>query len=164
MTEAVIREKTCCFTGHRRIPTHHLPLLRARLTYTITQLAAKGYTYFIAGGALGFDTLAAEAVLTLRNTTLPEIRLLLAIPCERQAASWPAADVEKYEKIRADADGEQILSTHYFTGCMQKRNRYMVDHASLCIAYLTEEKGGTASTVTYANKQGLSVINLADAI
>ena len=45
---------------------------------------------------------------------------------------------------------------------MHKRNRHLVDHSSICVCYLTEDRGGTAYTVNYAKKQGLKVINLAD--
>ena len=64
----------------------------------------------------------------------------------------------------ADADEVRVLAPRYYDGCMQARNRYMVDRASVCIAYLTETRGGTAGTVRYAEKQGISVINLADAL
>lgn len=164
MTGEDLRRRACCFSGHRAIPASHLPALRRRLTEAVTRLAEEGFVYFIVGGALGFDTLAAEAVLSLRDSALPHIRLLLAIPHERQAASWPAADREKYERIKAAADKARVLSPHYYTGCMQARNRYMVDHASVCVCYLTKENGGTAGTVRYAEKKGLTVIDLASSL
>lgn len=45
---------------------------------------------------------------------------------------------------------------------MFRRNRYLVDNSSICIAYLTKNKGGTAYTVDYAKKLGVTVINIAD--
>lgn len=45
---------------------------------------------------------------------------------------------------------------------MFKRNRHLVDNSSICIAYLTEETGGTAYTVKYANQKGVRVINIAE--
>ena len=36
----------------------------------------------------------------------------------------------------------------------------MVDNSSYVIAYLNENKGGTANTVRYANKKGKKVINI----
>ena len=67
MTED-LRAKTCCFTGHRRIPREALPRLERRLSEELEALAARGVVYFGAGGALGFDTLAAEAVIRLQRT------------------------------------------------------------------------------------------------
>ena len=40
----------------------------------------------------------------------------------------------------------------------------MVDRSSVCVCYLTQESGGTASTVKYALRKGLFVRNLADEI
>ena len=57
---------TCCFTGHRRIPPEAVAPLRERLEAEIESLIRQGVRYFGAGGALGFDTLAAEAVLDLK--------------------------------------------------------------------------------------------------
>ena len=51
---------TCCFTGHRRIPPEAVAPLRERLEAEIESLIRQGVRYFGAGGALGFDTLAAE--------------------------------------------------------------------------------------------------------
>lgn len=164
MTEKALREKTCCFTGHRNILADHESCLWDLTQRAVIRLVKRGYLYFIAGGALGFDTLAAEVVLALRDMGYPEIKLILAIPCEGQAAAWSAENVKKYERIRADADEVRVLAPRYYDGCMQARNRYMVDRASVCIAYLTETRGGTAGTVRYAEKQGIPVINLADAL
>ena len=55
-----MREKTVCFTGHRIIPSEKRASLFAHLTDVITSLLEAGYRYFGAGGALGFDTLAAQ--------------------------------------------------------------------------------------------------------
>ena len=54
------REHAVCFTGHRYAPQNcMLSALRA-----IERLVRGGTTVFIAGGALGFDTIAARAVLS----------------------------------------------------------------------------------------------------
>ncbi len=50
-----IKDKTCCFTGHRDIPQAQIPALTKKLTATIQMLAAQGIIYYGAGGALGFD-------------------------------------------------------------------------------------------------------------
>lgn len=50
-----MREKTACFTGHRKIPPGSIPELSQRLKNTLLRLIEEGYMYFGAGGALGFD-------------------------------------------------------------------------------------------------------------
>ena len=160
MSPEQFKARACCFTGHRDVPSPFLPALEAQTEDAIRALAQKGIVYFIAGGALGFDTLAAKAVLRLKETELPHIRLLLAIPCEGQDKSWCDADRRTYAEIKSRADAVTVLSDHYFRGCMQVRNHYMVDHASVCVCYLTKSAGGTMSTVRYAERQGVSVIRL----
>ena len=56
----------------------------------------------------------------------------------------------------------RYTSVEYTRGCMHKRNRHLVDHSGVCVAYLTESRGGTAYTVDYARKNGVPVINLGE--
>lgn len=42
------------------------------------------------------------------------------------------------------------------------RNRHLVDNSAYCIAYCTRNYGGTAYTVRYAMKNGVTVLNTAD--
>lgn len=121
----------------------------------------QGYRYFGCGVALGFDTLAAQTVLRLRET-YPEIRLILVLPCRDQTRGWKQDDVAEYERIMKAADKVTYTSEQYYSGCMHKRNRHLVDCSSLCICYLTEQSGGTAYTVNYAQPQGLKIINIAE--
>lgn len=130
-----------------------------KLLGTLVTLIEQGYRYFGAGGALGFDTLAAQAVLRLRER-YPQIRLILVLPCLNQTRGWPQADIDTYEEIKRCADKVTYTSEHYFRGCMQKRNRHLVDNSSACICYLTKPTGGTAYTVDYARRMGLRIINV----
>lgn len=152
--------KTVCFTGHRAISTAEAPLLRAALENEIERQILAGATLFRAGGALGFDTEAACAVLRQKKK-YPDVKLELLLPCENQTRGWREADVRLYNAILAHADAYQYVSQVYFRGVMQKRNRALVDGADLCIAFLREgATGGTAYTVDYAQKKGVPVINL----
>ena len=121
----------------------------------------QGYRYFGCGGALGFDTLAAQTVLRLREI-YPEIRLILVLPCRDQTRRWKQGDVAEYDRIMKAADKVTYTSEQYYSGCMHKRNRHLVDYSSLCICYLTEQSGGTSYTVNYAQSQGLKIINVAE--
>ncbi len=151
---------TCCFTGHRNIAKEDLPELQRRLELLLRELAAKGVTNFIAGGAIGFDMLAAETVLQLRQE-LPYLKLRLAIPCEGQDIKWSEKDKERYSALLEQADEVIYTAQEYTAGCMHLRNRYMVDNSAYCIAYLKYSKGGTLYTVNYAIKNKLHICNLA---
>lgn len=154
------KNRTACFTGHRELPSENLPEISKRLEDTLLTLIEQGYCYFGAGGALGFDTLAAQTVLRLRER-YPQIRLILVLPCLNQTRGWQQADVDIYEELKRRADKVTYTSESYFRGCMQKRNRHLVDNSSGCICYLTKPTGGTAYTVDYARRRGLRIINIA---
>lgn len=158
-----MRDKTCCFTGHRNIPLLKRKAVVRNLKNELTTLIDKGYQFFGAGGALGFDTIAAQTVLELKEQ-FPHIKLILVLPCETQTRGWKEKDIAIYEEIKRQADKVVYTSKEYTRGCMHKRNRHLVDNSSICIAYLTEQSGGTAYTVDYAMKNGLSVINIAEKI
>ena len=156
-----MKEKTVCFTGHRTIPMLKKWKIERKLKETLEALIDNGYCYFGAGGALGFDTIAAQTVLGLKKKH-PEIKLILVLPCKNQTRGWEEKDVSVYEGIIEQADKVVYTQEHYDRGCMFKRNRHLVDNSSVCVAYLTEEKGGTAYTVNYANQKGVKVINIAE--
>jgi len=150
----------CCFTGHRKIDPEKISWLRGRLEDEVIYLFCQGVHYFLAGGALGFDTMAALAVLKLKSG-FPEVRLDLILPCRDQSRLWNTADIEKYNLILSQADEVVYTSDMYFNGCMQRRDRYRVENSQICVCYLTKTTGGTAYTVRYAEEKGLTVFNLA---
>lgn len=158
-----MKNHTVCFTGHRKIPPEQADTLARQLRSTLMRLIEDGYIYFGAGGALGFDTLAAKAVLDLRAEH-PQIKLILVLPCLSQTRGWSARDIEIYDDIKSKADKVVYTSQEYTRGCMHKRNRHLVDNSSVCICYLTESTGGTAYTVDYAKTKNLTVINLGETI
>ncbi len=150
----------CAFSGHRSLPREEVPRLRELLFRTIEEQAAAGCSGFLCGGALGFDTLAAEAVLSVR-ARCPEITLTLALPCPGQHLRWSTGAQLRFTEILERADEVVYVSPEYHRYCMLQRNRFLVDHSGLLICYLTQERGGTAYTVSYALKQGVPVLNLA---
>ena len=156
-----LRVNTCCFTGHRIIPSGEKETIRNLLETAIEKVIQDGYRFFGTGGALGFDTLAAQTVLKLKRQ-YPHIRLILVLPCITQTDGWKQDDIDEYERIKALADKVVYTSMKYHSGCMHKRNRHLVDNSSLCICYLTKLSGGTAYTVRYAESKKISVLNLSD--
>ncbi len=156
-----MKEKSCCFTGHRKINDDELGNLTQSLMRVIDVQIAKGFDTFYTGGALGFDTLAALAVLQAKEEHA-HIKLKLVLPCENQTNFWNCTDINMYKKIIEKSDGCIYTDEVYKRNSMHKRNRYLVDSSSLCIAYLNRETGGTAFTVRYAKRKGCAVINIAD--
>ena len=169
MQDPFDRARGCCFTGHRpnALPdagNERSPGMRALgflLDRAVERAVSDGFTAFYAGGALGFDTLAAEAVLRYQSLD-PSISLHLALPGQDQTEGWSAAQLARYDAIRTRASEIWYAAERCSPGSMQRRNRHLVDHANRCIAYLRRMKGGTLYTVHYALNSGLEVDNLAE--
>ncbi len=153
--------RVCCFTGHRELSADSLSSLYDLLRRAVCYAYDCGVREFRAGGALGFDTLAALTVLDLRETK-PDLRLCLYLPCRNQDQIWSERDRLIYRDILERADGITYTSERYSRGCMQKRNRALVEGSDLCIAFCQNGEGGSAYTVRYAKGQGLTVWNLGD--
>lgn len=152
--------KICIFTGHRDLPGDR-EALRAALRSHITALAADGFTDFLSGGAMGFDLLAAEAVLDLRPI-LPDIRLLLILPCEGQDRAYPAEDKARYRSVMEQADLVRYTAHTYYKGCMLARDRVLAEAADYCLCWLTRSTGGTAYTVRQCALRDVPIRNLAE--
>ncbi|HPE94448.1 MAG TPA: SLOG family protein [Bacillota bacterium] len=155
------KARSCFFTGHRDIPESERQPLGERLTGTLERLVREGTDTFCAGGAIGFDMLAAQRVLKLKES-VSGIKLVLFLPCRDQASAWTHDEREKYDTILAHADGIYYVSERYFRGCMYLRNRCLAQNGSTCVCYLKKNSGGTYYTVRYASGRGARIINLAD--
>lgn len=152
-------ERSCCFTGHRFMSAEGA-LVQDRLSCEVENLINLcGVDTFYAGGALGFDTLAAECVLRLKGK-YPFITLVLALPCKNQAEKWSADNKQRYDAILRRADVVYYVSDVYTESCMHKRNDYMLANSKYCICYLRHNGGGTYYTVNRARSMGRELIEL----
>lgn len=154
-----INKNCCCFTGHRIISSKHKDVLPKNLSKHILQMIDMGIYNFMTGGALGFDTLAAKAILKERENN-PDIRLILALPCRNQTKGWRQSQINEYEEILQSANEVIFLSDEYYDGCLLNRNRFMIDNSSHCIFYMTSMRGGTAYTIKYANQNNINLYNV----
>lgn len=141
--------KTCAFTGHRILEED---FSLKKLKEEIKEVILRGVDTFLVGMAMGFDLYAAEVVLSLKRK-FPHVRLVACIPCYHQEKNFSLKDKKRYAKILKKVDEQVLVSEEYYSGCMQKRDRYMADRADILIAYLKKETGGTAFTVKYFQKK-----------
>ena len=155
------KEVSCCFTGHRILGKDFSV---SALDNAIEYMINKCVTIFICGGAIGFDTYAAEAVLRAKERH-ESIELHIYAPCNNQSAKWNIIQKNKYNEILEKADYVDMVDRPYYDGCMKERNYKMVDNSRYCICYFHENESrpsGTGQTFRYAKRQGLEIINLAD--
>lgn len=151
----------CCFTGHRHIEKDKTAALSVALDRLIAALFDEGYDEFRTGGARGFDTLAALRVLHFKKEH-PTCRLCLILPCRDQAKGWTRGERALWERVLGEADEHRFIEEAYTPACMHLRNRALVEGSDCCVAYLTENRGGTLYTCSYALKNGLRFINLSE--
>lgn len=154
------RGRICAFTGHRAVPDRERDRIRKALVRTVESLYADGFRTFCAGGAMGFDRMAAETVLALKQK-YPDLRLALVLPCRDQAERWAREERDIYLRQMRDADEVEVLSEHYYDGCMRARNRSLIDRAEHLVAYVTTCRSGSAQTLRMAEEKGIPVTNLA---
>ena len=137
------RPISCCFSGHRpaKLPwgededDPRCRALKARLRDALDAAYEAGYRHFICGMAQGCDLYFCELALALRQRH---------------------GDVS----VEAACDYETLVQSSYSPGCMQRRNRYMVDHASLLLAVHNGQPGGTRRTMEYAMRRGLQIVDI----
>ena len=162
---------SCCFTGYRpqKLPfpidsrNREYVAFENRLTNEILELAENGCRTFISGMAMGFDIIAAECVLLLKKTPKfrnADIRLVCAVPFNKQADKYPADWKKRYDWILKSATQIITTSNDYYPGCYFDRNRFMVDNSDCVVTWFDGSRGGTKNTVDYAKKVGRKVINI----
>ena len=156
-------DKICSFTGYRTkklyeaLGDNDISELKAALRAEVDDLINGDFTVFQCGMALGADMLFADVVLEFKKK-YPKVKLLAAIPCLGQENSWTEKQQAKYKYLLESASEVKIISEkEYFDGCMQIRNKYLVDTCDLLLAVYDGKRGGTMQTVGYANKQGVRV-------
>lgn len=155
------RAHTLCFTGHRELREPDY-VLEQRVKEVLEPLIRYGFRDFCAGGARGFDHLAARAVLQLQESH-PDIRLILILPFPDQylqEKDWTEEEIREYHWQRDRASEVIHLEPCFSKGCYYRRNRALVDRSSVCLCYQYKNSGGTAYTTEYAEQHGLVVTNL----
>ena len=161
------RQISCCFTGHRpgKLPWRYDEAdprclsLKRRIADALDAAYEEGYRHFLCGMALGCDLYFCEAVLELKAVH-PDVTVEAALPCPTQADAWPPDQQARYRRLVDACDFETLVSSRYTPSCMQRRDRYMVDHASLLIAVFDGTPGGTRYTMQYAMSRRIPIVDL----
>lgn len=151
MNQEELRLHRCCFTGHRPEKMELVEKeIKPLLEKAIDDAIADGYVTFITGT----DIWAAEIVLE-RKKTNKNLHLICALPHPNFENRRSMTEKMSFYKIIKKADIVKEINDHYFTGCYQVRNEWMVDRSNLVIAVFNGQKSGTKNTVDYAKKRAL---------
>lgn len=160
--------RKCCFTGYRpsKFPfsmdreDKDYKKFENALIDKIMSLAKDNCRVFYSGMAMGFDIIAAETVLMLKEAYDIPLKLVCVLPFENQSETYTSFWRRRYEKILRESDEVIILSTEYFQGCYQKRNKYMVDNCDYVLTWYDGKAGGTKNTLDYAAEKGRYIFNV----
>ncbi len=148
-------ETSVAFTGHRDYRGERDEQLLA----VVRRLYAEGYRTFLSGMAVGFDLAAAEAVISLRRE-LAGLKLVCVVPFIGQQCRFAIDDKVRFERICEAADQVVTLSPSYHRMVYMQRNDFLVDNASVTVAYFNGKAGGTEYTVQRALRSGHRIENL----
>ncbi|MDD6478506.1 MAG: SLOG family protein [Oscillospiraceae bacterium] len=164
--------KSCCFTGYRpqKFPfalersSKDYIRFENKLVDAIFSLPKENCYRFYTGGAMGFDIIAAEIVLMLRDAPRVNtaIELYCVVPFIKQADNFDEEWRQRYENVLNKADKVILISDNYYPGCYQKRNEFMVDNSDFVVTWYDGAAGGTRNTLNYATKKQKRIINLSE--
>lgn len=158
------REETACLTGHRpkSLPWGYNEKSASckkfkKDLYTIFKGAYEyGLKCFMVGMAEGFDMIGCEILLDLKKQ-FKDLKIIAVIPCKNQDAKWSLLQQIRYQRLLKKCDEVTTLQENYTADCMNKRNRYMVDHSSVVIACYNGKPSGTGNTLRFAKENGCKV-------
>lgn len=149
---------TCIFAGHRQ---RYEPNIGEKVKKALKKLIeTESRVVFLNGGMGRFDEMCAEAVRKLKEH-YPEkdIRLCLVAAYLSKRFNTEKSNYQTfYDEILLPEEVEYT----YYKAAITKRNRWMVDHADLMLAYIDHDYGGAYQTYRYAQKKSVPIINIAE--
>lgn len=167
------------FTGHRppKLGGYNWTNPRNKeimnITYKVVkELVGKEPARIIAGGALGYDQFAFQAMTVLKSRFNPNLILEVAVPFKLQYSNWIKESRDTYFEQLEKADTVTYVDTLpryqlrntapgvYVPAKMQRRNEYMVDQADVIVACWDGSSGGTGNCVHYAEQKNKRIINI----
>lgn len=140
---------TVTFCGHSQIA--HEDEVKEWLFRVVEALIEHGADTFYLGGYGAFDSLASSVVRSLKAQH-PQIQSVLVLPYLDHWADTSLYDDTTYPPL--EHVPRKFAITH--------RNRWMVDHSDVIVAYVRHSWGGAAQTLDRACRKGLAVIKWED--
>jgi uncharacterized phage-like protein YoqJ len=153
--------KSICFSGHRtekilslaNTNTQKVTLMesvKSMLYVKITHYIDEGFSKFYVGMSDGIDLWAGEILLELKLTQYPDMQIIAVKPFQSHGNKFSMEDKLLYNQIIAVADEIVCLHQNSSKWAYLERNRYMVDHSTKLLAFISDYKSGTGHTIRYA--------------
>ena len=140
---------TCCFFGHRDTPSHIadqlLPLLR-RL------VEEKKIDRFLVGNEGVFDRMVASSLAEIKKEHP-------ALGCYVVLAYMPKIQSEPLPLETIYPEGLESVPKRF---AIDRRNRWMLKQSDVTVCYVRNSIGNAARYLEIAQKNGKTIVNLAD--
>ncbi len=144
---------TVSFIGHRRVENSREIAERLR-EIIINLLRTKDFVEFQVGRNGDFDILVASCIKQMQDLYGHEnSAMTLVLP-------YPLANMEYYEEYYDSIVIPEEAELAHPKGAITKRNRWMVEHSDVLIAYVRREYGGAAMCLNMAEKMKIEIIRL----
>lgn len=156
------KSKTVAFKGHRdnRSLLNDREVLSNEIEKIILAYYSQGFRYFMTGMAIGFDLLAAEAVLRLKPL-YSGLKLIAAIPFPEHSKHYNDEDKRRYENILPQCEETILVSLENHWGSYHRSVDFLIDNSSCIIAYFDGiKRGGTQYTVEHAKLRRMPLSNV----
>lgn len=138
----------CTFFGHS--DCYDLDALL--LQNTIERLITDGVDTFYVGHQGNFDRMVFSCLLKLREN-FPNIVfsvVLAYLPTKK-------SEYDSYYNFSIYPDGLETVHPRF---AIDRRNRWMLEHADYCVCYINHTHGGAYKFACLAKRRGLTVINI----
>ena len=150
---------TVSFFGHRSI--ERASEVENRFDKLLHELIAqKEYVVFLIGRDGEFDLLASAAIKrAVREYGYGNTHFTLVLPyMKAEYRDNEKEYLDYYDEVEVCAESADA----HPKAAIQIRNRKMVDRSDLVVCCIQHKSGGAYKTMQYAEKQGKSIVNLAD--
>lgn len=157
--ETRTRENTAFITGPAQLEAGQMAPALTRLRYIVEELYRKGICFYLVGGELGFDMLAAEHLIRFRdNPPRRKIMIYSVLPCRGWNASWPDCLQQRQERILKLSD-RVICVSKQFTEDRARRNEILINSSAHCISLCNKRNERVAETLKEAMECGVVIHN-----
>ena len=143
---------TVSLFGHRIIDDRGV---ERKLTPILRDLIqSKSHVAFLVGRNGEFDELAARIIKALqREIGKEKSDIVLVLP-------YVMNNIEFYEKYYDNIIIPDEVEIVHPKSAITKRNRWMIDHSDMVVAYVEHAYGGAYTAMCYAERQGKDIVRL----
>lgn len=155
------------FSGHRpnyfsfKYDENHIDCIKLKHTLIneIEKLYFMGIKIFLTGCAIGVDIWCGEIVLNLKEK-YNDIQLYCILPCKNQHIKWNENYKKRFNYLIYNCTKHILIQQEYSYNCFFKRNKYLVDKATIILAVYdkTISKSGTKNTINHAINSNKNLI------